>query len=57
MVDIPTGEVVTNDFSQITLDLETQWRDDHRPGAPDVYPEDRRDEIHVVNRLVFERAP
>jgi putative glutathione S-transferase len=53
MVDIPTGEVVTNDFAQITIDLETQWRDHHRPGAPDLYPEDRRDEIDAVNRLVF----
>jgi len=53
MVDIATGEVVTNDFAQITLDLETQWRDYHRPGAPDLYPDDRRDEIDAVNRLVF----
>jgi hypothetical protein len=26
IVDIPTGQVVTNDFAQITLDLSTQWR-------------------------------
>ena len=45
IVDIPTGKVVTNDFPQITLDLSTQWRAYHRPGAPDLYPEDRRGEI------------
>lgn len=39
IVDIPTGAVVTNDFAQITVDLSTQWRDFHRPGAPDLYPE------------------
>ena len=33
------GEVVTNDFAQITLDLSTEWRDHHRAGAPDLYPE------------------
>ncbi|MBA3984156.1 MAG: glutathione S-transferase family protein, partial [Acidimicrobiia bacterium] len=25
MVDIPTGQVVTNDYAQITLDLSTEW--------------------------------
>ena len=53
MVDIPTGKVVTNDFAQITLDLSTQWRAYHRPGAPDLYPEQRREEIDQVNKLVF----
>ena len=38
IVDIPTGAVVTNDFKQMTVDLETQWRDHHRAGAPDLYP-------------------
>jgi putative glutathione S-transferase len=53
MVDIPTGKVVTNDFAQITLDLSTQWRAYHRPGAPDLYPQHRRQEIDHVNELVF----
>jgi glutathionyl-hydroquinone reductase len=53
MVDIPTGQVVTNDFAQITLDLSTQWRAYHRPGAPDLYPQQRRQEIDQVDRLVF----
>ena len=53
VVDTSTGEVVTNDFAQITLDLETQWRAHHRPGAPDLYPEPLRDEIDAVNALVF----
>ncbi len=53
IVDIPTGQVVTNDYPQITLDLSTQWRDYQRPGAPDLYPEDRRAEIDDVNRVVF----
>ena len=53
VVDTSTGEVVTNDFAQITLDLETQWRAHHRPGAPNLYPEPLRDEIDAVNALVF----
>ncbi len=53
VVDVPTGEVVTNDYPQITLDLSTQWRHFHRDGAPDLYPESRRDEIDEVAELVF----
>jgi putative glutathione S-transferase len=53
VVDVPTGQVVTNDYPQITLDLSTQWGRHHRPGAPDLYPEDRRAEIDEVADLVF----
>ncbi|HEV8115329.1 MAG TPA: glutathione S-transferase C-terminal domain-containing protein [Acidimicrobiales bacterium] len=53
IVEVATGKVVTNDFPQMTLDLSTEWRDHHRPGAPDLYPEDRRDEIEEVADLVF----
>jgi putative glutathione S-transferase len=54
LVDIPTGQVVTNDFAQITLDLSTQWRAYHRAGAPDLYPQRLRDEIDSVAELVYE---
>jgi putative glutathione S-transferase len=54
MVDIPSGQVVTNDFAQITLDLSTEWRAHHRDGAPDLYPEDRREEIDEVMAVVYE---
>src|SRR5687768_1949981 len=40
-----TGAVVTNDFDQLTLDLSTEWRAHHRPGAPDLYPEPLRPQI------------
>ncbi|NMR19338.1 glutathione S-transferase family protein [Cellulomonas fimi] len=53
IVDVPTGQVVTNDYAQMTLDLSTQWRTHHRDGAPDLYPEHLRAEIDAVNRLVF----
>ena len=53
MVDVPTGQVVTNDFAQMTLDFSTEWRAFHRPGAPDLYPENRREEIDEVMDLVF----
>ncbi|MEU4622170.1 glutathione S-transferase C-terminal domain-containing protein [Actinoplanes sp. NPDC023801] len=53
IVDVPTGEVVTNDFAQITLDLSTEWRQFHRPGAPELYPEALREQIDEVNEGVF----
>jgi glutathionyl-hydroquinone reductase len=53
IVDVPTGQVVTNDFAQITLDLSTQWRAYHRPGAPDLYPEHLRETIDKIDNLVF----
>jgi glutathionyl-hydroquinone reductase len=53
IVDVPTGQVVTNDFAQITLDLSTQWREYHREGAPDLYPKDLRREIDEVNARVY----
>ncbi|MEJ7630031.1 MAG: glutathione S-transferase C-terminal domain-containing protein [Nocardioidaceae bacterium] len=53
IVDVPTGQVVTNDYPQITLDLSTQWQPYHRDGAPDLYPERLRDEIDEVAELVF----
>jgi putative glutathione S-transferase len=53
MVEIETRRVVTNDFPQITHDLFFEWRDHHRPGAPDLWPEDVRDEMEEVMKRVY----
>ncbi len=53
IVDIPTGQVVTNDFAQMTLDLSTEWVRYQRPGAPELYPERLRGEIDEVAGLVY----
>jgi putative glutathione S-transferase len=53
IVDIPSGKVVTNDFPQLTLDLSTEWREFHRPGAPDLYPERRRAEIDTLMERIY----
>ena len=53
VVDVPSGAVVTNDFAQITLDLSTEWRAYHRPGAPDLYPEHLREEMAELMELVY----
>ncbi|HEX7805765.1 MAG TPA: glutathione S-transferase C-terminal domain-containing protein [Cellulomonas sp.] len=53
MVDVASGKVVTNDYAQMTVDLSTEWRELHRQGAPDLYPEHLRGEIDAVALEVF----
>src|SRR6185312_15250436 len=53
IVDVPTGQVVTNDFAQMTIDLSLEWAKYHREGAPRLYPEELRPEIDRINDLVF----
>jgi putative glutathione S-transferase len=53
MVEIATGEVVTNDFAQMTIDLSLEWTRFHREGAPQLYPEHLRAEIDEVNDVVY----
>lgn len=53
IVDVHNGRVVTNDYPQLTLDLSTEWKQYHRPGAPDLYPEALRDEIDEVAVVIF----
>ncbi|MCT2587378.1 glutathione S-transferase family protein [Actinophytocola gossypii] len=53
IVDVESGKVVTNDYPRITLDLSTEWREFHAPGAPDLYPEHLRAEIDAVSEPIF----
>jgi len=56
MVDIPSGQVVTNDFPMITHDLFFEWREFHRPDAPDLWPEAVREEMDQVMERVFQEV-
>lgn len=53
IVDVPSGELVTNDFPWITHDLFHEWRDHHKPDAPDLWPADLREEMEEVMERVF----
>ncbi|MFB9766926.1 glutathione S-transferase C-terminal domain-containing protein, partial [Nocardioides kongjuensis] len=53
MVDVPTRSLVTNDFPAITHDLFFEWRDHHRPDAPDLWPDECREEMDEVMEKVF----
>lgn len=53
IVEVETGQVITNDFAQITLDFSTQWSAHHREGAPQLYPDRLRDEIDEVAQRIY----
>ncbi|MDN5934462.1 MAG: glutathione S-transferase C-terminal domain-containing protein, partial [Pseudonocardia sp.] len=54
LVDVASGEVATNGFQDLTKDFSTQWTAHHRDGAPDLYPEEHRDEIDEVIASFFD---
>jgi glutathionyl-hydroquinone reductase len=51
--DRVTARLVTNNFPDLTLDMETEFTAFHAAGAPDLYPEALREEIDEVNDLVY----
>jgi putative glutathione S-transferase len=53
VVEVATGKLVTNDFPWITHDLSVEWREHHRPGAPDLWPAELRDEMEEVMQRIF----
>ncbi len=53
IVEVETRQVVTNDFPWITHDLFFEWREHHGPDAPDLWPDDVREEMEQVMRRVF----
>ena len=53
LIDVPSGQVVSNDYSQIPLDLSTEWTEHHAPDAPQLYPEHLRAEIDEINADVY----
>ncbi len=53
IVDVPTGAVVTNDYQQITIDLDTQWQAYQRDGAPELYPEALRAQIDEISEANY----
>jgi putative glutathione S-transferase len=53
IVEESTGRLVTNDFPWITHDLFHEWREHHRPDAPDLWPPHLREEMETVMKRVF----
>ncbi|MDO4465725.1 MAG: glutathione S-transferase C-terminal domain-containing protein [Bacillota bacterium] len=53
VVDLKTGKVVNNDYFNLTRYWEVEWKEFHKEGAPDLYPEELRDQIDELNDILF----
>jgi len=53
IVEVASGKVVTNDFPWITHDFFHEWKEFHRPDAPDLWPVELREEMETVMKRVF----
>ncbi|WP_404328395.1 glutathione S-transferase family protein [Mesobacillus maritimus] len=53
IVDIKERKVVNNDYFKLTNYFETVWAPFHKENAPDLYPEDLREEIDALNHVIF----
>ena len=51
--DRQTQRFVTNNFPNITLDMETQFMAFQRADAPDLYPKSLRPEIDAMNEVIY----
>ena len=56
MVDYKEKKVVNNDYHHLTNDFETACKPFHKKGAPDLYPEELREEIDKLNVWLFENV-
>lgn len=53
MVEISSGQVVTNNFPQITEDMAKEWTAHHREGAPDLWPQELEAEMRDVMKRIY----
>lgn len=54
VIDLTTGKVVNNDYFNLTRYWEVEWKKYHKPGAPDLYPDELRKEIDELNDILFD---
>jgi putative glutathione S-transferase len=53
VVDTREQKVVNNDYFKLTNYWETVWKPFHKADAPDLYPKELREEIDVLNDIIF----
>jgi putative glutathione S-transferase len=53
VVDVAALKVVNNDYFNLSYYWETAWRDFHKIGAPDLFPERLRKDIAALNDVIF----
>jgi putative glutathione S-transferase len=55
-VDVTTKTVANNDYHHLTNYLEVDFKDLQKPNAPDLYPEELREEIDSLNWWLFDNV-
>lgn len=53
IADIKTHKIVNNDYFRLTNYWEVEWKAFHKEGAPDLYPEELREDIDALNEVIF----
>ncbi|SOC43944.1 putative glutathione S-transferase [Ureibacillus acetophenoni] len=53
IVDINEGKVVNNDYFRLTNYFEIDWAPFHKENAPNLYPENLREEIDALSEVIF----
>jgi len=53
VIEVKTGKVVNNDYHRLSNYWETEWKQFHKSGAPDLYPQELRKEIDTLNFEIF----
>lgn len=53
IVDVDTRKVVNNDYFTLTIDFATVWNQYHHEHAPNLYPEQLRNEIDRLNEVIY----
>ncbi|MCD8009278.1 MAG: glutathione S-transferase C-terminal domain-containing protein [Lachnospiraceae bacterium] len=56
LVDYTTKKVVNNNYHRLTNHFEVDFRPFHKKDAPDLYPEELREEIDALNDWLFENV-
>ena len=56
LVNYKEKKVVNNDYHHLTNHFETAFKPLHKKGAPDLYPEELREEIDKLNVWLFENV-
>lgn len=56
LIDVTTGKVVNNDYHRLTNYFEAEFKPFHKKGAPELYPEELREEIDKLNYWLFENV-
>lgn len=53
LIDVPSGQVVNNDYHTLTNQFEVAFKPYHKAGAPDLYPVELRKDIDALNDILF----